>query len=526
MKTTIAKILVAGVLCFAWVASAQMLSSEINTETATLVPSSQVPVSGTFWVQQQGGMFLPYPSLPAYLRSAPIYALSDGAFVVDTRNIRNAAFTEALESPTGRSGPMPLTPQPDPPLVLSNAWYSQIVISNHAYVSFNAAFLDAKGQPGNTLIPVGAMFPLTATNLTIPLSQWQPIGQTNSIQPGAFNLPYNPNLTASFFNLELQIDPTFDTNSIPPFSAVATNLHIITDVGIALEWTNNQPSNADEQEAVVEVDSNGHSYLVGAVITSGTTGTYSFEVPGTNGLTFVRYYAPAAAPGDQFYVLTNYLNNLDIFTVPYIVDITSGRTIVDVSAYDVTDPSNQQLLGHVSGTNCFQGTLRIPGLSISPGVDTIEFRALDAGGGLTTTDVTITNNRLASIVSPIFELQTNGLTQIAASLGSYKIAFEARTMATNGTWNIEIHNPDGSLVSTLSASITNVGQDIIFDDGGTDQFGWVSYWALFATELNGGSFAFTLDGAVDQANFSYFGSGGTGAVWTGTGGMTLDQFAQ
>jgi len=118
------------------------------------------------------------------------------------------------------------------------------------------------------------------------------------------------------------------------------------------------------------------------------------------------------------------------------------------------------------------------------------------------------------------------LTQIAASLGSYKIAFEARTMATNGTWNIEIHNPDGSLVSTLSASITNVGQDIIFDDGGTDQFGWVSYWALFATELNGGSFAFTLDGAVDQANFSYFGSGGTGAVWTGTGGMTLDQFAQ
>jgi hypothetical protein len=138
-----------------------------------------------------------------------------------------------------------------------------------------------------------------------------------------------------------------------------------------------------------------------------------------------------------------------------------------VSAYDVTDPQNVQFLGHISSNNCYQGTLQIPGTSIFPGVDTIEFRALDVSGVQTTTDVTITNNRLVSVVSPIFELLPNGTNQIPASLGSYKIAFESVTAATNGTWHIDFYNPDGTLAGTTSASIASVGQHILFDDGGT-----------------------------------------------------------
>ena len=351
--------------------------------------------------------------------------------------------------------------------ISSNAWFSQIIISNHPYVSLSAAFLDANGQPGNTLIPLGVMFPLTSTNLAIPLRQWQPVGQTNSIQPVTFNLPYNTNLLSAFYGLELQINPTFDTNAIAPYSAVAANPQILSDYGISLDWTNKQFGNADELEAIVEVDESGHFYLVNSVITHGASGTYSFEAPGINGITFVRYWAPANAPGDQFFVLTNYVTGLDVFTVPYIVDTTTGRVITDVSVYDVTASRNQQFLGHISGNNCFQGTLQIPGLSMYPGVDTIEFRALDASGGQTATDMTITNNRLVSVVSPIFELAPNSANQIPASLGSYKVTFEAVTTATNGTWTVEVQNPDGSVVWTGTAPVTSVGQDILFDDGGT-----------------------------------------------------------
>jgi len=38
----------------------------------------QVPAFGTFWVEQSGGEFLPYPRLPSYLKSVPIYALPEG----------------------------------------------------------------------------------------------------------------------------------------------------------------------------------------------------------------------------------------------------------------------------------------------------------------------------------------------------------------------------------------------------------------------------------------------------------------
>jgi len=96
---------------------------------------------------------------------------------------------------------------------------------------------------------------------------------------------------ASFYNIDLQIDANFDTNSIPPFSTIATNFQIQTDEGISLLWTNNELGNSNELEAIIEADSTGHSYLVGSVVTSGATGTYSCDVPNTNGLTFMRYWA-------------------------------------------------------------------------------------------------------------------------------------------------------------------------------------------------------------------------------------------
>jgi len=133
---------------------------------------------------------------------------------------------------------------------------------------------------------------------------------------------------ASFYNIDLQIDANFDTNSIPPFSTIATNFQIQTDEGISLLWTNNELGNSNELEAIIEADSTGHSYLVGSVVTSGATGTYSCDVPNTNGLTFMRYWAPASSPGDQFFVLSNTLNNMDIFTVPYIAYSDAFRTAI------------------------------------------------------------------------------------------------------------------------------------------------------------------------------------------------------
>jgi CubicO group peptidase (beta-lactamase class C family) len=61
-----------------------------------------------------------------------------------------------------------------------------------------------------------------------------------------------------------------------------------------------------------------------------------------------------------------------------------------------------------------------------------------------------------------------------------------------------------------------------------DQWNWVSYFTLFASEVGGSGsspFAYTLDGAIGQANF-YDPAGGNGVIWSGTQGMTLDQAAK
>jgi hypothetical protein len=162
-----------------------------------------------------------------------------------------------------------------------------------------------------------------------------------------------------------------------------------------------------------------------------------------------------------------------VVTVPYLIDTNSGRTILEVEAYDVTDPSNPQFLakvvdkGGMGSKATYKGTLEIPGISVWPGLRTLEFRATDSNFGQTTTDIPITNERLVSIVSPILELVPNGTNRIAASGGGYGLNFEAVTTATNGTWVINVYSPNGTLFGTLSGAVASVGQHILYNDGST-----------------------------------------------------------
>jgi hypothetical protein len=440
-------------------------SSSINMEDATLVPANQVPTSGTFWVEQLDGQFLPYPSLPSYLRRVPIYALPEGGYVLDGRNVSYSASLASEMSPAGGFGPAPQPPSPpsDPPLVTSNAWFNQIIISNHTYVSLTGATLGTNGNVMTSQLPYGGMFAVTTTNLVNP--QWQPVGQTNAIGNTNFSLPYLYPL--SFYRICAQLNTNGNPDEILPFSVTASNISILTDQGVMLKWTNGQPGFAAEEDAIVELDTNGHSYLVGSVNTTKASGTFSFELQNATNLTFVRYTAPANTTTDQFFLATNYFHSPDVVTIPYVISTNSGRSIIEVAAYDVTDPSNPQFLGHVTGAGSEKGTLEIPGVSIWPGVDDLEFRAIDSGFAESATDFTITNYRLVSVVSPMLSLVPNGTNRVAASSGEYGIGFEAVTTATNGTWVVNVYDPAGNLFENGSIAVTNVGQVITFDDGST-----------------------------------------------------------
>jgi hypothetical protein len=469
MKTIIQKIVGVTALCiaFATTVKAQNASTTQMPSSAQAIAWSQVPPFGTFWVMGPDGFAPPYPCPPLYLSStAPIYALDNGQFVVDARNVKNLDQLSAAAAASAKSSQQfsPLdSPQSDPPLVTSNVWFSQIVISNHTYVSLNGATLDTNGNVMTTQFPYGGMFAVTTTNLANP--QWQPVGQTNAIGNTNFNLPYwYPN---SFYRICAQLDTNDNPDEFIPFSVTASNISILTDQGVTLTWTNEQPGLAAEEDAIVEMDTNGHSYLVSSVITTNAVGSLSFELRDATNLTFVRYPAPANTSTDLFYLTTNYFNSPDVVTVPYVISTNSSRSINEVAAYDVTDPSNPQFLGHVTGNGCDTGTLEIPGISLRPGVETLEFRAIDSGFGQTATDVTVTNYRLVGIVSPVLSLVPDGTNRIAAAAGQYGIGFEAVTTATNGTWVVNAYDPAGNLFESSSMDVTNIGQDIIYDDGST-----------------------------------------------------------
>jgi len=70
-------------------------------------------------------------------------------------------------------------------------------------------------------------------------------------------------------------------------------------------------------------------------------------------------------------------------------------------------------------------------------------------------------------VAPPLTLQTNGASLIPVSSGGYGVALEAVTTVTNGTWIINTYSPDGTLVGQVTAPVASVGQDVLYNDGGT-----------------------------------------------------------
>lgn len=188
------------------------------------------------------------------------------------------------------------------------------------------------------------MVAVTSTNLALPLSQWQPVGPTNPIAPQTFNLPFSASTPAAFFAFQLQIDTNADLASVVPYTLVGTNLQSLTDYGVAVSWTNSQPSDAPEQDQIIIQDGSGHSYLVGSVMTTGHSNSYSFELTSTNGVTFLRQPSPATN-GIYLYLPVTNFQDPDLVTIPYnIVDDPSAAPVIEVALYDVTDPSNPQLL--------------------------------------------------------------------------------------------------------------------------------------------------------------------------------------
>jgi len=471
MKTIRQNILGLTALFVALSAGAESTTTVEDAGTAPLIPWNQAPATGTFWVQGPNGPALPYPCRPQHLAGASIYAMGGDQFVVDARQVENFGLaTTALASSAApqRFGPPVPAPADKPLLVTSNKWFNQIIISNHTYVSLNNATFDSNGNLIAHQFPSGVMYAVTSTNLTTPMAQWQPVGPTNAIGNFNFSLPYNPASTPNtFYSFCAQPDPNANPEEVMPFTLMATNISILTDQGVTLLWTNSQPGNADEFDAIVENDTNGHSYLVGTATTTGATNAFSFELTVATNLQFVNYALPAPITADQFFLTTSNFNEADVITVPYVINTNSDRAIIEVAVYDVSDPSNPQFLGHVTGAGSDTGTLEIPGVSVSSGVVTLEFRAIDSGFGQTATDITVTNSRLVSIVSPVFSLVPDGNNRIAASGGGYGIGFEAVTTATNGTWIVNVYDPAGNLFESSSIAVTNIGQDIIYDDGST-----------------------------------------------------------
>jgi hypothetical protein len=469
MKTIVRKIVGVTVLFVALSAVAETEINSENTSPAVLIPWSQVPLSGTFWVAGPNGLMPPLPGRPQYMAGASVYSVGNDQFVVDAQNVQNFAQVSLSPPPlpSGSTNPAGNSPAAKLLLITSNAWFNQIVISNHTFVSLGATVLDGiDGSVRTSQLPAGALFPIATTNLTTPLSRWVPVGVTNSIQNTTFEIPYNPALKPiSFYSVCAQTNG--EPLVIPPYTLLLTNFGLQTDQGVTVSWRNSQPGNADEFDVIVENDTNGHSYLVGTTTTTGASNSFSFELTVATNLQFVNYALPAPITADQFFLSTSNFNEADVVTIPYVANTNSGRVIMEVAVYDVTDPNNAQLLGEVDGTNCNQGTLEIPGVSIQPGVDVFEFRVTDDAFSETDTDITITNSRMVSIVSPFLALESNGTNRIAASSGGYGVALKAVTEATNGTWDIKQFNPDGTLYNEVTATIADVGQTVIFDDNST-----------------------------------------------------------
>src|SRR6516164_961766 len=124
------------------------------------------------------------------------------------------------------------------PAQQTNAGFSSQVVTNQTSVQIGAQVLDQlTGQPRAWQLPPGAMWLVTATNLTTPLAQWVPVGDTNSIANVTLTVPFDA-VGDDFYSLVAQPDTNFDQSSFPPYSLKAIlSAPMVTKV-VGLGWTN------------------------------------------------------------------------------------------------------------------------------------------------------------------------------------------------------------------------------------------------------------------------------------------------
>jgi hypothetical protein len=372
------------------------------------------------------------------------------------------------------------------PAQQTNAGFSSQVVTNQTSVQIGAQVLDQlTGQPRAWQLPPGAMWLVTATNLTTPLAQWVPVGDTNSIANVTLTVPFDA-VGDDFYSLVAQPDTNFDQSSFPPYSLKAIlSAPMVTKV-VGLGWTNSSSNPAGMIDLLLVSDGHGHLYTLKSLITPpGAPNSLWFGLARTNGLSFVRYSIPATN-GDYFFLSTNYFQTPDVITVPYIImRDPSSAPIMQVAAYDMTDPSNPHLLAQTSGDGSDRGTLEIPGMLMSTGTRTLEFQVTDTGYYTTVTDFTVTIQNLVNLVFPVLTIRDigNGNRVLAGTAGA-GIAIQATTSATNGTWVItQYDGPSGAQLQQVQVPVASTGGVLQYNDGGEPPGGYTNAWFDFSVTI-------------------------------------------
>ena len=365
----------------------------------------------------------------------------------------------------------------------TNSGFSQEVVSNQTTINIGAEILDQQsGQPRNIQLPPGTMRLVMSTNLQTPIAQWAAVGNTNGITNSTFSVPFQ-NVGSRFFRIFAQPDTNFDQSAFPPYKVVAVPPAPILNKAVMLGWTNR--SAQARMDMLLVSDGLGHFYDLLAMMTPpGAYQSYSFDFLGTNGLQFLRYSIPAVT-GDYFFLPATNFVNPDLVTVPYIIIPDPSRSaIMQIAAYDMTDPSNPQLLAEITGNGSTNGTLEIPGMVIVPGNWILEFQVTDVSFNTTITDYSITVAASFGMVYPMVDLENDGSNRICAATAGDGISIQATTTATNGTWTItQFDGPSGVQLQQVQVPVASTGGTLMYDDGGEPAGGYTNEWFYYTISI-------------------------------------------
>ncbi len=319
------------------------------------------------------------------------------------------------------------------------------------------------------------MWLVASTNLQTPLAGWSAVGDTNGITNSTFSAPFTTT-GSSFYRIIAQPDTNFDQSAYPPYNVVVVPPAPIFSKAVSLGWTNGHAQAM--MDMLLMTDGLGHLYALLALLTPpGTYQSYTFDFLGTNGLQFLRYSIPDVT-GDYFFLPTTNFVNPDLVTVPYIIIPDPSRSaIMQVAAYDMTDPSNPQLLAEITGNSSTNGTLEIPGMVMVPGNRVLEFQVTDVSFNTTITDYSITVAAPFGMVYPVVHIESEGSNRICAATAGDGIAIEATTTATNGTWTItQFDGPSGVQLQQVQVPVASTGGTLMYDDGGEPAGGYTNAW--------------------------------------------------